>query len=58
VHREQILELGRASIDRRYRSSEVLTPPAWDRAFGTIDFLTLLDLEQIHPTARSRFLVE
>jgi putative hemolysin len=33
-------------------------PPAWDRAFGTIDFLTLLDLEQIVPAARSRFLVE
>ena len=32
--------------------------PAWDWAFGTIDFLTLLDLDQITPAARSRFLME
>jgi putative hemolysin len=31
-------------------------PPAWDRAFGTIDFLTLLDLKMISPSARHRFL--
>ena len=31
-------------------------PPAWDRAFGTIDFLTLLDLKTISPSARNRFL--
>lgn len=31
-------------------------PPAWDREFGTIDFLTLLDLKQISPSARNRFL--
>ena len=30
--------------------------PAWDREFGTIDFLTLLDLAQLSPAARSRFL--
>lgn len=30
--------------------------PAWDREFGTIDFLTLLDLEQLTPAARNRFL--
>jgi putative hemolysin len=29
--------------------------PAWDREFGTIDFLTLLDLAQLSPAARSRF---
>jgi putative hemolysin len=38
--------------------AKICGPPAWDRAFGTIDFLTLLDLEQIVPAARSRFLVE
>jgi putative hemolysin len=38
--------------------ARICGPPAWDRAFGTIDFLTLLDLEQIVPAARSRFLVE
>ncbi len=32
--------------------------PAWDREFGTIDFLTLLDLEQLTPAARNRFLSE
>ena len=30
--------------------------PAWDREFGTIDFLTLLDLAQLTPAARNRFL--
>jgi putative hemolysin len=30
--------------------------PAWDRDFGTIDFLTLLDLRQMTPAARNRFL--
>jgi len=31
-------------------------PPAWDRAFGTIDFLTLLDLRMVSSSARHRFL--
>jgi putative hemolysin len=31
-------------------------PPAWDREFGTIDFLTLLDLQSVSPSARHRFL--
>jgi putative hemolysin len=31
-------------------------PPAWDRAFGTIDFLTILDLKTVSPSARHRFL--
>jgi len=30
-------------------------PPALDREFRTIDFLTLLDLEQLHPRVRMRF---
>ncbi len=30
--------------------------PAWDREFGTIDFLTLLDLEQLTTAAKNRFL--
>jgi putative hemolysin len=38
--------------------ARICGPPAWDRAFGTIDFLTLLDLEQVVPAARSRFLVD
>lgn len=32
--------------------------PASDREFGTIDFLTLLDLRQLTPAARNRFLPE
>ena len=31
-------------------------PPAWDREFGTIDFLTLMDLKSISPSARNHFL--
>src|ERR1035438_4076355 len=31
-------------------------PPAWDREFGTIDFLTLLDLKTVSHSARHRFL--
>jgi len=31
--------------------------PAWDREFGTIDFLTLLDLAQLTQAARNRFLL-
>lgn len=30
--------------------------PAWDREFGTIDFLTLLDLKTVSSSARHRFL--
>jgi putative hemolysin len=38
--------------------ARICGPPAWDREFGTIDFLTLLDLEQLSSAARSRFLTE
>lgn len=36
--------------------ARICSQPAWDREFGTIDFLTLLDLEQLSPAARNRFL--
>ncbi|HEX3985176.1 MAG TPA: GNAT family N-acyltransferase [Acidobacteriaceae bacterium] len=36
--------------------ARICSPPAWDRDFGTIDFLTLLDLAQLSPAARNRFL--
>lgn len=36
--------------------ARIAATPAWDRAFGTIDFLTLLDLEELSPAARNRFL--
>jgi len=36
--------------------ARICAAPAWDREFGTIDFLTLLDLTQLSAAARSRFL--
>jgi putative hemolysin len=36
--------------------ARVAAEPAWDREFGTIDFLTLLDLKHVSPGARNRFL--
>jgi putative hemolysin len=36
--------------------ARIAAPPAWDRGFGTIDFLTLLDLKSLTPAARNRFL--
>lgn len=36
--------------------ARIAAPPAWDREFRTIDFLTLLDLHQLSSAARHRFL--
>ena len=36
--------------------ARIAGPPAWDREFGTIDFLTLLDLKLLSQSARNRFL--
>jgi putative hemolysin len=36
--------------------ARVCAPPAWDREFGTIDFLTLLDLKMLSSSARNHFL--
>lgn len=36
--------------------TRICAPPAWDREFGTIDFLTLLDLKMLSSAARNRFL--
>jgi putative hemolysin len=35
--------------------ARIAAPPAWDRAFGTIDFLTILDLKLLSSAARNRF---
>jgi putative hemolysin len=35
--------------------ARICAPPAWDREFGTIDFLTLVDLSQLSSAARRRF---
>jgi putative hemolysin len=36
--------------------ARICAAPAWDREFGTIDFLTLLDLQMLSTAARNRFL--
>lgn len=36
--------------------AKICGPPALDRQFKTIDFLTLLDLNSMHPLAQQRFL--
>jgi putative hemolysin len=36
--------------------AKICGQPAIDRQFKTIDFLTLLDLETLHPRIRARFL--
>ena len=36
--------------------AKICGPPAIDREFKTIDFLTLMDLETLHPRVRARFL--
>jgi putative hemolysin len=36
--------------------ARIAAPPAFDREFRTIDFLTLLDLQMLSPAARNRFL--
>ena len=36
--------------------ARICSAPAWDREFGTIDFLTLMDLRTITSSARNRFL--
>jgi putative hemolysin len=38
--------------------AKICGSPAWDREFGTIDFLTLLDMRELTPAARVRFLTE
>jgi putative hemolysin len=38
--------------------ARICGPPALDREFGTIDFLTLIDLEELPPAVRARFFGE
>lgn len=38
--------------------AKICGPPALDRGFKTIDFLTLLDLQSLHPVVRQKFLSE
>lgn len=56
--KEQRPRLQPPRLLRAYLSigAKICGPPAIDREFKTIDFLTLLDLEQLAVSARSRFL--
>ena len=36
--------------------AKICGPPAIDREFHTIDFLTLIDLQTLHPRIAARFL--
>jgi putative hemolysin len=36
--------------------AKICGPPAIDREFKTIDFLTLMDLKTLHPRVRARFM--
>ena len=38
--------------------AKICGAPAWDREFGTIDFLTLQDMRELTPAARVRFLTD
>ena len=56
-----VLSEGAIKIPRLLRAylsigARICGPPAIDREFKTIDFLTLLDMESLHPRVRKRFL--
>jgi len=58
---ELCVENGRVKVPKLLKTylaigARIAAPPAWDRAFGTIDFLTLLDLKLLSSAARNRFL--
>ena len=54
----QLGQINPPRLLRAYLSigAQICGAPAIDREFGTIDFLTLLDLERLSASARSRFL--
>jgi putative hemolysin len=54
----QVGQINPPRLLRAYLSigAQICGAPAIDREFGTIDFLTLLDLERLAASARSRFL--
>jgi putative hemolysin len=54
----RVAEINPPRLLRAYLSmgAQICGAPAIDREFGTIDFLTLLDLERLAASARSRFL--
>ena len=56
--REQIADVRAPKLLRAYLAigAKICGPPAIDREFKTIDFLTLLDLETLHPRVAARFL--
>ena len=57
-HSEQPVNVKVPKLLKTYLAigARIAAQPAWDRGFGTIDFLTLLDLKLLSSAARSRFL--
>jgi len=56
THKDSSVKIPRLLKTYLAIGARIAAPPAWDREFGTIDFLTLLDLKLISPGARHRFL--
>jgi putative hemolysin len=50
---EQVPKLLRAYLAV---GAKICGPPAIDREFQTMDFLTLMDLETLHPRVHARFM--
>jgi putative hemolysin len=55
---DAITEVRAPKLLRAYLTigAKICSPPAIDREFKTIDFLTLLDLQVLHPRMAKRFL--
>ena len=53
---EEVVEIPKLLRAYLAIGAKICGPPALDRHFGTIDFLTLLDLEGLSPQTRERFL--
>ena len=55
---EKIIEARAPKLLRAYLTigAKICSEPAIDRDFKTIDFLTLLDLQTLHPRVAKRFL--
>jgi putative hemolysin len=58
IRRSEMAPLPAPKLLRAYLAigAKICGPPAIDREFSTIDFLTLLDLQTLHPRVAARFL--
>ncbi len=57
AYRGEVPEIEPPRLLRAYLAlgARICAEPALDASFGTIDFLTLMDLEMLHPRVRRRF---